>query len=432
MKQILSIVFIFICLGNIFAQQKAANSLEITPDKGKYIYHEGEIVQMNLLIKTPGRIKNTEAIYKISLNGVKEFKKGKVNLKDGKGVITATLNHPGFLRCDVTCLVNDDTLQATFGCGFNVEDIKPKGKLPSDFKRFWDEAKVELTRYPIDAQLEEAEAVDPGDENRYKVSLANVNGTRVYGWLHLPKGKGPFPTVLSIPGSGVGRTGRFADFTAAGFAVLAIEIHGLDPGKKEIIGAAQYVTPMDDVIRNFVKLQNGILSDYHSIGKEDPYRYFHRRSLQGAYRAIDYLFTRADVDTSRIFVFGGSQGGGLSLLIAAIDKRIKAVVATVPGFCDNSDRLPGNQNRTDNFTDKEEEQFINTMLYYDAALASELIDVPVMIGVGFIDDTCRPVNVYSAFNMLKGKKYIENFYDMGHGSPEYWRKQTIEWFQDIQ
>jgi cephalosporin-C deacetylase len=71
------------------------------------------------------------------------------------------------------------------------------------------------------------------------------------------------------------------------------------------------------------------------------------------------------------------------------------------------------------------------MAYYDAALAAELIKVPSLIGVGFIDQTCYPSNVYSAFNNLEGSKTIENFYTFGHGSPKEWREKTIKWILGI-
>ena len=136
-------------------------------------------------------------------------------------------------------------------------------------------------------------------------------------------------------------------------------------------------------------------------------------------RAVDYLCTREDVDASRIIVFGGSQGGGLSLLTAAIDKRIDAVVATVPAFCNNASRK-----------DSHIAHVSRTMSYYDAALAAKFIEVPALIGVGFIDGTCRPTNVYSAYNNIKGLKRIENFYKMGHGAPPDWREITIQWILD--
>ena len=400
-----------------FAQTSADLSVTITPENGNYLYRTGEMAVLNINFHTPEDIPDeARIIYRLSRNGVKTLIEGTVEIDEGKGRIKVTLDEPGFLRCDISCVAGKDTLYAACGCGFSVEEIGSEGKLPENFDRFWREAKAELMRIPIDAKLEEVAVVDPEDAKRFKVSLANVNGSRVYGWLHLPDGNGPFPTVLSIPGSGVGRTGRFAGFTEAGIAVLAIEIHGLEPQAQEIIGAAQWIRPATDETEYFAKLQNGILAGYHSFGIEDPYRYYHRRSLQSAMRALDYLCTREDVDTDKIIVFGGSQGGGLSLLTAAIDKRVDAVVATVPAFCNNASR-----------EDSHIPHVYRTMSYFDAALAATLIEVPALVGVGFIDGTCRPANVYAAYNNIKGPKTMENFYTMGHGSPPYWREQTINW-----
>lgn len=400
-----------------YAQTSKEPAIYIEPDKGNYLFRTGETAVLNISVRNPAYTTDASLMYyRLSLNGIQTLREGSVDLEEGKGMISATLNQPGFLQCDIMYATVKDTLHAACGCGFSVDEILPGGELPENFDRFWREAKAELIRIPIDAKLEEVEAVDPGDAKRFKVSLANVNGTRVFGWFHLPEGKGPFPTVLSIPGSGIGRTGRFAGFTEAGMAVLAIEVHGLEPRAQEIIGAAQWIRPQTDETAYFTKLQNGILAGYHRFGIEDPYRYYHRRTLQSAMRALDFLCTREDVDPDKIIVFGGSQGGGLSLLTAAIDKRVDAVVATVPAFCNNASR-----------EDSHLPHVARTMSYYDAALAATLIEVPALVGVGFIDGTCRPSNVYAAFNNIRGPKKIENFYKMGHGSPPDWREQTIHW-----
>jgi cephalosporin-C deacetylase len=403
-----------------YAQTSQGPSVTIVPENGSFLYRTGETAIMNISVQSPAVKSDASMIdYRLSRNGVQLLREGTITLEKGKGSINATLNKPGFLRCDIKYATDKDTLYAAFGCGFSVDEILPGGELPENFDRFWREAKAELVRIAIDAKLEEVEAVDPGDAKRYKVSLANVNGSRVNGWLHLPEGTGPFPTVLSIPGSGIGRTGRFAGFTEAGIAVLAIEVHGLEPQKHEIIGAAQWMRPRDEELEYFTKLQNGVLAGYHGFGIEDPYRYYHRRTLQTAMRAVDYLCTREDVDPDKIIVFGGSQGGGLSLLTAAIDKRIDAMVATVPAFCNNASR-----------PDSHIPHVSRTMSYYDAALAAKFIEVPALIGVGFIDGTCLPSNVYSAFNNITGPKRIENFYNVGHGSPPDWREKTIKWILD--
>jgi len=401
----------------VSAQDARALSLRIIPQDGLYLYQAGESALLNISVMNPGEIKDPIRVnYRFSLDGINTLDEGTIELDHNKASISSSLDHPGFLRCDISCVIGNDTLQAVCGCGFGVEEIEAIGKLPENFDRFWREARAELLRIPLDPRLEMVEVVDPGDAERYKVSLGNVNGSRVYGWLHLPGGEGPFPTVLSIPGSGIGRTGRYAGFTEAGIAVLAIEIHGLEPKNHEIIGAVQWMRPADDEIDHFVELQKGILNGYHEFGKDDPYRYYHRRSVQAAIRALDYLHSRKDVDSDNIIVFGGSQGGGLSLLLTAVDPRVDAVIATVPAFCNHTTKRKGS-----------DPQVLRTMSYYDASLASAMIRVPALIGVGFIDATCRPTGIYAAYNKLNGPKAIENFYTLGHGSPANWRSQTIDW-----
>jgi cephalosporin-C deacetylase-like acetyl esterase len=63
-------------------------------------------------------------------------------------------------------------------------------------------------------------------------------------------------------------------------------------------------------------------------------------------RAIDYLVSRPEVDTSRLAVAGNSGGGQMALLTAAADSRIKVIAAAHPGgSCEStylSGRMPSN------------------------------------------------------------------------------------------
>jgi cephalosporin-C deacetylase-like acetyl esterase len=48
-------------------------------------------------------------------------------------------------------------------------------------------------------------------------------------------------------------------------------------------------------------------------------------------RALDYLVSRPEVDTSMLAIAGNSGGGQMAILTAAVDKRIKVVAAAHPG-----------------------------------------------------------------------------------------------------
>ena len=171
MKQLLSYLVLVIpvsagfCLS--FAQTSEDLAIEIVPQDGNYLYRTGETAVLNINVLTPGAVSDATGInYRLSLNGATILKEGRLDLDEGKGRIKATLERPGFLRCDVSCIVGKDTLYAACGCGFSVEEIRPAGILPENFDRFWREAKAELLRIPIDAKLEEVEVVDPGDAKR--------------------------------------------------------------------------------------------------------------------------------------------------------------------------------------------------------------------------------------------------------------------------
>ncbi len=50
---------------------------------------------------------------------------------------------------------------------------------------------------------------DQYSNNKYdsfKISVANLGGIRTYGFLSVPKGPGPFPAAITVPGAGPGAT----------------------------------------------------------------------------------------------------------------------------------------------------------------------------------------------------------------------------------
>ena len=145
-------ILTFTCYFVSSAQTTKGPSIEIVPQNGNYLYHIGETALMDIHVIIPENLKHpSEVTYRLSLNGDRTLEEGTLNLDKGKSRISGTLDQPGFLRCDITCMVGNDNLHAACGCGFNVEEIHPAGKLPENFDRFWREAKAELLRIPIDA-----------------------------------------------------------------------------------------------------------------------------------------------------------------------------------------------------------------------------------------------------------------------------------------
>lgn len=127
----------------------------------------------------------------------------------------------------------------------------------------------------------------------------NAEGTVLRGWLYVPAGRGPFPTVVIAHGFS-GLKEHFLDsyaecFQAAGIASLVWD-H-----------------------RNFGA------SDGEPRQEIDPWA-----QVRDYRHAITYACTLPEVDASRIGIFGSSYSGGHVLVVGAIDRRVKCVVSQAP------------------------------------------------------------------------------------------------------
>jgi uncharacterized protein len=136
--------------------------------------------------------------------------------------------------------------------------------------------------------------------DRRDIEFEAEDGVRLRGWLFVPDTKtGPYPGISMAHGyAGVKEHGleRFARaFAEAGFVVL-VHDH-----------------------RNFGASDGAIRQDINPWRQITDWR-----------RAISFLESLAEVDASRIGVWGTSYAGGHVLVLAATDRRIRAVVSQVP------------------------------------------------------------------------------------------------------
>ncbi len=415
MKTNIGILFLFIITSGLPVGAETG-FLEIKPDKANYLCALGEQVTFNISGTWEDRRENCTYIhYRISQDCATTIKEVTAPFpSNGTMKVTGALDKPGFLRCDVMMFYGPDTVRAASCVGVQVNAIRPTGSPPKDFDRFWRSAKAELIRIPVDpiVELVQDSTIPDGCTN-YKISLASTGGGRVHGWFTVPKGKGPFSTVLFVPGAGVRRTSKATVFAKAGLAVLSINVHGIEPDKEK-----EYYHNLS------TNIYKG--DDYFFFNKKDPHRYYFYRVIQDCIRAVDFLQTREEVDSSKIGICGGSQGGFLSLITSALDKRIKAATLTVPAMCDITGPLYGRHTYAvlEQGDGKKE---IQALSYYDVALAASLINIPVQMGVGFLDNTCPPTAVYSAYNNLRGKKEMIHLPLKGHNIGGEWLRDASEW-----
>jgi dipeptidyl aminopeptidase/acylaminoacyl peptidase len=123
-----------------------------------------------------------------------------------------------------------------------------------------------------------------------------------------------FEPVTFVSRTGVVLTGRF--FPGHGGATVVLT-HGYGGSQDEML-------PVADLLAH---AGFGVLTyDSRGMGGSEGSPTLGRLEQQDLRSAIDYVVSRPDVDTARIGAMGHSTGGATTVLAAAYDDRIRAVV----------------------------------------------------------------------------------------------------------
>ena len=117
---------------------------------------------------------------------------------------------------------------------------------------------------------------------------------------------------------------------------------------------------------------------------------------------------------SRVGVTGGSQGGGLSLAVAALDKRPKVCMADIPYLChyeravDMAAVMPYLEiSDYIKIYPQRERQVFRTLSYFDNMNLAPRLTTNVLMSVGLQDDCCPPSTGFATFNHLATNKELK-------------------------
>jgi cephalosporin-C deacetylase len=377
-------------------------------DRDDAIYHVGERAKFVLTSPTP-----LEAAYRLTNDGFGTVSEGKVTLEPGKSYsLTGTLDKPGFLQLRVN-------KKAVAAAAFDPTKIEPTAKMPSDFDAFWEAGKKELAAVPMDPQLAKQDKYSSERVTCYKISLANVGGKRVHGWLSVPKGTGPFPAILTVPGAGVSPIGPDTLHAKQGALSMNIIIHDI---------------PVDGPAEFYKNQAAGPLKGYQNIGMDDKDKSYYRAVILGCVRCVDYLTSRPDFNGRDLAVTGGSQGGALTLITSGLDPRVSLAAPDIAAMCDHSgrafDRISGwphwlmEKMPADKFA-----KVLEASAYYDAVNFARKFKGKSLHGVGFIDTVCAPTTVYAAFNVHPEPKTMIASPLMGHNTDRRWLEARAAFFK---
>ncbi len=170
------------------------------------------------------------------------------------------------------------------------------------------------------------------------------------------------------------------------------------------------------------------------IADQDTYAY--RGFYMDACRAMDFLLGRPEVDVSRIGVHGGSQGGALSLVLAALHAGSVACCAVgAPFLCGiwDATRL------TRSYPYEEINEFVRahpdlgpqvetTVAYYDVLNFARMITCPTLVHIGLADDICPPETGLALHESLTCPKELLMMEGGAHDAGAYFFGENVRRF----
>jgi cephalosporin-C deacetylase len=391
----------------------------VAPDHSDWTYKTGENVKFTITVLQNGNIlKNVLVKYETGPERMEAPKKDSLQLPNGTLVVDAgTMKEPGFLRCVAFAMVNGKSYRGLATAAFNPLQIEPSIPNPTDFMGFWDKAKADLAKIPMDARMTLMPERCTENVNVYHVNLQNFKlGARLYGILCVPKKEGKYPAILQVPGAGVRAYAGDIVNAEKGFITFQIGIHGIPVN-------------MDPLV--YANLASGALSGYWNYNLDDKDRFYYKRVYLGCVRANDFLVSLPQYDGKNLAVMGGSQGGALSIVTASLDARVKYWAAYYPALSDLTGYLKGRAGGWPHLFDKNNVAFnntkekINTAGYYDVVNFARQLKVPGFYSMGFNDETCPPTSMYAAYNEITAPKELFLALETGHWTyPEQQEKLT--------
>ena len=186
---------------------------------------------------------------------------------------------------------------------------------PQDFDRYWQAVLAELAATPAAPEIEEIPLRSTDFATAYGVRLTSIGPYRIYAYLSIPRGAGPFPVRYHLP-----RYGSVTDLVPQGAS---------NGQRREHITFAICVRGQRLADQPYAAAFPGQLTD----GIDDPSSYVYRGIVADCVRGVEYLASRPDVDSARIAAIGND----LAFTTAALSQHVTHLVCTPTLLFDTHD-----------------------------------------------------------------------------------------------
>ena len=325
---------------------------------------------------------------------------------------------PGFYEC--TAILDDQSYSGTVGW-FSIapEKVKCENDTIKGFSQYWTTTLLDLKKVAPKFRMHKVDSLCSGKRDGYVIEMQSLGNLTVRGYYFVPRGQDKYPAILHVPGYGYG----FQNLT-------------------EFLERKENVAELALCVRG-----HGISADVFHPGFGVPGVWgwnlcsetdnAYRSIYMDCVRAVEFLMSRPEINTSKIGVEGGSQGGGLALVTAGLcPENISALAYFDPFPADLRDHIKIRTIMQQEI--KASLKFYNnTCSFEDALHVQDLldtkgfaytIDCPVFYATALFDDDCPPHVGFSAYNRIKSTKEYRVFPEDSHLGESNYQKDFMAFF----
>ena len=181
---------------------------------------------------------------------------------------------------------------------------------PAGFDGYWQDVLDELALYPPRVEVEAIPIRTNDSATMYGLRFTSLGSYRLFAYLSIPVGEGPFPAIYWVPGSGS--------------VISPIPQGSASQLRSRFVAFSLAARGFRNADKPYAAAFPGLLTD----GIEDPGAYRFRGIAADCVRGLEVLLSRPEVDAGRVVV----QGGDLALFTAALGKGATHLVCTPSTF----------------------------------------------------------------------------------------------------
>lgn len=282
---------------------------------------------------------------------------------------------------------------------------------PKDFDEYWDNALKEIENLDYNIELIKSDYKSKSAVF-YDLYFTGTRNARIHTRFAVPKNiDGKVPAVLRFHGlsDNACQWSDFLKYTAEGYCAASLDVRGQGGTSQDVGGnkGTTYTTP-------FIR---GLDGDKNDLFMRDVYL----DTVILAKLVMNFDF----VDEKRIGVTGGSQGGGLSIVCAALVPEVKKCAVCYPYLSDFKrvwdldlcrDAYEGIKYyfRKYDPTHERENEIFERLGYIDIQNFAKRVKAEVLMSTGLMDTVVPPSTQFAMYNKLTCTKKYKIYYEYGH------------------